>query len=296
MRVGPSRLISTALSRGESNDDGGRGVDDDVAGGERGAVGVVEPEPVGADVAGDRWRRAGRPSPRTARSLAELGAEAVEGVVLEDLPLDPLRRPSCACPARTSSTSSQSGHAAQQPLDQRGADEAGAAGDGDALASERFGDAQCCPLPAVGRSADLPFLRRSGGSLRSLPSAPRWGGSLRSLPSAPRRSGGSLRSLPSAPRRSGGSLRSLPSAPRRSGGSLRSLPSPPLGRLASLATPLPAARAARFARYLPLPAARAARYLSAPRRSGGSLRSLPSAPRRSGGSLRSRSRTLSTIW
>ena len=80
MRVGPSRLTSTAPSSGESKRDRGGGVDDDVARGERGAAGVVEPEAVGADVAGDGRARAA-PTISSKPSLAELGAEAVEGVV-----------------------------------------------------------------------------------------------------------------------------------------------------------------------------------------------------------------------
>ena len=61
------------------------------------------------------------------------------------------------------------GHRAQQPLDQGGAEEAGGAGDGDALAGQRLGDWPDCPLSPLGRLAALaltllclPFGRERG--------------------------------------------------------------------------------------------------------------------------------------
>ena len=105
--------------------------------GERRPIGVVQPEAVGADVAGDR-RRPAR-GHRVEAVAAELAAQPVECVVLEDLPADPL------VDARALARSDQQhepavGHAAQQPLDQRRADETRAPGDGDALARQLLGD------------------------------------------------------------------------------------------------------------------------------------------------------------
>ena len=54
MRVGPSRFTSTARVERRVERHGGGGVDDDVAEREGAAAVVVEAEPVGADVAGDR--------------------------------------------------------------------------------------------------------------------------------------------------------------------------------------------------------------------------------------------------
>ena len=75
----------------------GGGVDDGVARGERRPSVVVEAQPVAADVAGHR----GDPSRRHLGEavLAELGSQAVEGVVLQDLAGDALLHASSACPA-----------------------------------------------------------------------------------------------------------------------------------------------------------------------------------------------------
>ena len=105
--------------------------------GEGGAAGVVEAEPVGADVAGDGRDPLGHQ--RGEAVLAVLLAEPVEGVVAEDLPLGPLLDGGPAARADEQHELAV-GHAAQQPLDERGAEEAGAAGDGDALAGELLGD------------------------------------------------------------------------------------------------------------------------------------------------------------
>ncbi len=115
----------------------GRGrVDDDVARRPDGAVDVVQAEPVAGDIAGDRGDPAGH---RRVEVGAVLGAEAVEGVVLEDLLAGPLGG------GRALAVADQQhevavGHAAQQSLDEGGADESGAAGDGDLLPGERRGD------------------------------------------------------------------------------------------------------------------------------------------------------------
>jgi hypothetical protein len=117
--------------------DRGRRVDDDVARGERGPIVLAEPEAVGADVAGD-----GAHAPRghlLEALAAELGPQPVERVVPEDLPLHPpLRRGPPAGADQEHELAVR--HLAQQPLDECGADEAGGAGDGDALAGQRVGD------------------------------------------------------------------------------------------------------------------------------------------------------------
>src|SRR5690606_25978057 len=66
---------------------------------------------------------------------AQLGAQAVEGVVAEDLPPGPLGRAGALAGADEQHELG-AGHRAEQPLDERGAEEAGAAGDGDAPAVE----------------------------------------------------------------------------------------------------------------------------------------------------------------
>ena len=71
---------------------------------------------------------------------AELGAQPVEGVVLEQLALRRARPPRCACRRRTSRTSSQSGTQRSSRSTSAVPDEPGRAGDGDALAGERFCD------------------------------------------------------------------------------------------------------------------------------------------------------------
>ena len=116
---------------------GGRGVDDDVARRERRPTRVVEGEAVGGDVAGD-----GRDALRHHRReavLAELLAQAVEGVVAEDLPLGPLLDGG-ATAGPDEQDELAAGHAAQQPLDQGGPQEAGASGDRDALAVQSLRD------------------------------------------------------------------------------------------------------------------------------------------------------------
>ena len=101
---------------------------------------VVQPESVGADVAGDR----GDPprchlGERFPSGLGELGSQPVEGVVLEDLPFGPF-----GGAGSLSGTDEQHevavGHAAQQPFHERRADEPGGPRDGDGLAGERLGD------------------------------------------------------------------------------------------------------------------------------------------------------------
>ena len=102
-------------------------------------AGVVEAEPVGADVAGDDLRPGGRPSRRRARRAAELVAQAVEAVVLEDLPLGPLVDGALAAGADEQHELAVRARRAAAVRRAR-CREAGAAGDGDALAGERLGD------------------------------------------------------------------------------------------------------------------------------------------------------------
>ena len=98
--------------------------------------GLVEAEPLGRHVAADDLH------PPVDHGVEVAGLpQAVEGVVLEDLAPGPLLD---AAPLARPDEQDQLAprRAAQQPLDQRRAQEAGAAGDGDALAVERGGDGE----------------------------------------------------------------------------------------------------------------------------------------------------------
>jgi hypothetical protein len=112
----------------------GRGVDDDVAGGEQRPAFGVEAEAVGGDVARD----GGDPGGDLCGEVVGLASETVEGVVLQDLAGNALLR---AAPARPHQQHQLAvGYLAQEPLDQRGAEEAGGAGDADALAGQLLAD------------------------------------------------------------------------------------------------------------------------------------------------------------
>ena len=112
-----------------------------------GAAGVVEAEAVAADVAlHDRTRRS-----RSGEALRACSAQAVEGVVLEQFPGRRGARRWRSGPARMSSTSSQSGTAQEQAPTSAGAEEAGGAGDRDALAAQRLPD----PRAFLGSSVRL---------------------------------------------------------------------------------------------------------------------------------------------
>jgi hypothetical protein len=122
-----------------------RGVDDDVAGGDERPAVVVEAEAVGAHVAGDGG------DPAVHRGLEVVAPdlpEAVEGIVAEDLAVGPaggVRAP----PGADQEDELAARGRAQEAFDQRGAEEAGAPGDGDALAVEVRGDAHGrCVLPS----------------------------------------------------------------------------------------------------------------------------------------------------
>ncbi len=97
MRVGPSRLTSTAPSSGESKLTVAAEWITMSHEARVAASGVVEPEAVGADVARRSPAPGGRPARRTPPLPPRSRAQAVEAVVLEDLPLGPLvDRRACA--------------------------------------------------------------------------------------------------------------------------------------------------------------------------------------------------------
>ena len=136
MRVGPSRLISTAESSGESNDT------------------VAAEWMTMSQLARTSRSASARPRPSVPTSPATvvmrapgpvveggavLGAQAVEGVVLEQLALDAAGRRRALAVAHQQDELAP-GHAAQQPFDQRRADEPRRPGDGDPFAGERLGD------------------------------------------------------------------------------------------------------------------------------------------------------------
>ena len=110
-------------------------MDDDVARCEGRPVGVVQSQSVVGHVTGDRADASGDGGEVVAVSRAE----AVERVVLEDLALGALggRR---ALAVAYEQDEFAVGDRTQQPLDERGADEARGAGDGDLLPREFLGD------------------------------------------------------------------------------------------------------------------------------------------------------------
>ena len=139
----PGRSQQVDLHRvveGRVEVDGGRRVDHDVAVGQHGPPVVVEPDPVDAHVAGH-----GGDSPvghlvvgLAGVGLAALLAELAEGVVAQHVALHAGRR---APPPRPHDQHQLAvGHAAQQALGERGPQEPGRAGDGDALAGQRLDD------------------------------------------------------------------------------------------------------------------------------------------------------------
>ena len=113
------------------------GVDDDGARGQGLAAGVVEGEPIRSDVARDRGDPLG--NHRGEAVLAELLAQAVEGVVAEDLPLGALLDGGAAA-GPDEQHELAAGDAPEQPLDQRGAEEPRAPRDRDARAVQPVRD------------------------------------------------------------------------------------------------------------------------------------------------------------
>ena len=91
MRVGPSRLISTAEVERESKPTAAAEWMTMSQVANVRAVGLVEAEPVGADIAADRRRRGGRSSASkvSCGAAASSALQPVEGVVLEDLAAHP---------------------------------------------------------------------------------------------------------------------------------------------------------------------------------------------------------------
>ena len=116
-----------------------RGVNHDVAGGEHGAVSVVQAEPVGADVAADGHDAARQHGFEVLCCVLQLGLQPVECVVLEDLAPHALGGV-VAFAGANEQDQRAAGDAAQQTLDERSAHEPGAARDGDSLVRELFGD------------------------------------------------------------------------------------------------------------------------------------------------------------
>ena len=135
MRIGPSMLTSTAPSSGESKATVAAEWMTVSQAASAARPASSRPESVGADVAGDRAHPArghlGEPV------LAEVGAQPVEGVVLQDLPLHPL------VDRRALARADEQGdlavrHRSQQALEHRSAQEAGGTGEEELLASQRF--------------------------------------------------------------------------------------------------------------------------------------------------------------
>ena len=113
-----------------------RRVDEEVAGGEGGAALFVEAEAVVGDVAGDCGDSPG--GHLLEGVLAEFGAEAVEGVVVEDVTADAPFGASTPGPDDEDELAVRDG--AEESFDEGGAEEASASGDGDAASGQRFGD------------------------------------------------------------------------------------------------------------------------------------------------------------
>jgi hypothetical protein len=127
-------------------------VDDHVGSAQGLAAAVVEPESVAADVAGHGPHP---PLDLGGKVVAEFASEAVEAVVLDDLPGQPGRG------VRTPPGSDQHGDlglwdAAQDPLDQGRPEEAGGSGDEESLPTEipLDGHQKCLP---PGTRFCLPF-------------------------------------------------------------------------------------------------------------------------------------------
>ncbi len=113
-------------------------MDHGVAAREGRSVGVGQPQPVAGDVAGDRGDPAGEGGEVDAL-IAALRAEPVERVVLEDLAVGAARGAGSLAVADEQDELAV-GDRSQQPLDERGADESGRAGDGDPFSRKRFGN------------------------------------------------------------------------------------------------------------------------------------------------------------
>ena len=144
---GPEQVDLDRLGQGGVEGDGGGGVDDDVGGGQRVPPVVVEAEAVAPDVAGDGPDPAGD---LVGELVAELAAQAVEAVVLDHLAGEPGGGVGPA-PGPDQDGHLGVGDAAEDALDQGGAQEAGGAGDEETLPAE---------VPLDGHRKCLPPRRR----------------------------------------------------------------------------------------------------------------------------------------
>ena len=138
-RLGPSRFTSTAPSSGASKLTAAAEWMTMSQLASSPAAGVVEAEPVSSDVAGD-----GREPPvdLVSKLRAELRPQAVEAVVAQDLASGALGR-RLALARADEHDDLAFGHAAQQSLDERGAEKAGRPGDGNPLPGEIVGYHGC---------------------------------------------------------------------------------------------------------------------------------------------------------
>ena len=101
-----------------------------------------------------------------------LGAQAVEGIVLEELALDAAGR-GRALAVTHQQDELAAGHAAQQTFDQRRPDESRRSGDGDPFAGERLGDHALMSSTSLPTGREPPATRRGPVLTRSSPgSAP----------------------------------------------------------------------------------------------------------------------------
>ena len=119
-------------------------MDDGVAAGEDGLVDLVEAKAVGAHIAADGHHAASdhcleRFAAGVEHRVGQLRLQPVEGVVLEDLAAHSLGG-IVALAGAYEQHQRAAGCTAQQALDERGAHEPGAAGDGDSLVRELFGN------------------------------------------------------------------------------------------------------------------------------------------------------------
>ncbi len=112
-----------------------RRVDEDVGSAQVLAARLVKAQPVDADVASDRHQPA---SHLFVEPVAQLRPQAVEGVVLQHFAAHPVGGPPATRPHQNPEGAAR--HLAQQPLDERRAEEAGGAAEDDPLPVEGFGD------------------------------------------------------------------------------------------------------------------------------------------------------------
>ena len=142
---GPEQVDLDRLRQGSVEGHGGGGVDDDVCRGESRPPPVVEPEPVAPDVAGHGAHPARH---LVAEPVAQLAPQPVEAVVLDHLAGEP--GGGVGPPSRPDQDRHLGvGYAADDALDQGRAQEAGGAGDEEALPAKLplDGHRNCLPPP-----------------------------------------------------------------------------------------------------------------------------------------------------